>query len=268
MTQNQVVTQEDNKPAAVSQTQGVIQMIERVCVDPNFDVNKMQQLLEMQERVLDRQAEQEFQNALADMQAELPAIEKNGTIKDKNGNVVSHYAKFEDVNRTIMPFMQKHGFSINFETQQGQGAVHVVGTLRHRGGHKVSTMLGLPTDTGGFKNAVQAVGSSVSYGKRYVMSALLNLTTTDEDDDGQSAVDSVNLMNHNTVLRDHFHTVYQVKQLLGANQCYEARELMTETLTDEEKEALWVATTKGGIFTTEERNKIREPSKYEAKQNG
>lgn len=263
MNSQQVTTQEDKAPAAVSQTQGVIQMIERVCVDPNFDVNKMQQLLEMQERVLDRQAEQEFQNALADMQAELPAIEKNGVIKDRNGNPVSRYAKFEDVNKAVMPFMQKHGFSINFETQQAQGAVHVVGTLRHRGGHKVSTMLSLPTDTSGFKNAVQAVGSSVSYGKRYVMSALLNLTTTDEDDDGQSAVDSVNLLNHNTVLRDHFHTVFQVKQLLGSNQCYNARNLMSETLTDEEKEALWVAPTRGGIFTTEERDKLKNPSKYE-----
>ncbi|WP_409524602.1 ERF family protein [Pseudomonas sp.] len=44
----------------------------------------------------------------------------------------------------------------------------------------------LPLDTSGSKNAVQAVGSSTSYGKRYVMSALLNLTTRGEDDDGHA----------------------------------------------------------------------------------
>ena len=37
------------------------------------------------------------------------------------------------------------------------------------------------------KNAVQAIGSSVSYGKRYTASLLLNLTTRGEDDDGTAA---------------------------------------------------------------------------------
>jgi len=45
----------------------------------------------------------------------------------------------------------------------------------------------LPLDNSGSKNAVQAVGSSVSYGKRYVMAALLNITTRGEDDDGNAA---------------------------------------------------------------------------------
>ena len=48
----------------------------------------------------------------------------------------------------------------------------------------------LPLDTSGSKNAVQAVGSSTSYGKRYTASALLNLTSRlpdDRDDDGRAA---------------------------------------------------------------------------------
>ena len=58
----------------------------------------------------------------------------------------------------------------------------------HREGHSERTMMELPADTSGSKNAVQAVGSSTSYGKRYVASALLNLTSRlpeDRDDDGQ-----------------------------------------------------------------------------------
>jgi len=39
-------------------------------------------------------------------------------------------------------------------------------------------------DTSGSKNGVQAVASSVSYGKRYTAGLLLNITTTGEDDDG------------------------------------------------------------------------------------
>ncbi|WP_340146807.1 ERF family protein [Halomonas sp. PA16-9] len=42
----------------------------------------------------------------------------------------------------------------------------------------------LPADISGNKNAVQAFGSSTSYGKRYVLSALLNITRG-QDDNGK-----------------------------------------------------------------------------------
>jgi hypothetical protein len=45
----------------------------------------------------------------------------------------------------------------------------------------------LPHDSTGSKNAVQAVGSSTSYGKRYTACALLNITSRGEDDDGETA---------------------------------------------------------------------------------
>ena len=45
----------------------------------------------------------------------------------------------------------------------------------------------LPLDDSGKKSSVQQVGSSVSYGKRYVMSAMLNITTRAEDDNGLAA---------------------------------------------------------------------------------
>src|SRR5690606_9193784 len=56
-----------------------------------------------------------------------------------------------------------------------------------RDGHSEETTIFLPADTSGSKNSVQAVGSSTSYGKRYTASALLNITTRGEDDDGRAA---------------------------------------------------------------------------------
>lgn len=56
--------------------------------------------------------------------------------------------------------------------------------LSHRAGHREVTSIVLPVDTSGSKNGVQAVASSVSYGKRYTAGLLLNITTTGEDDDG------------------------------------------------------------------------------------
>jgi hypothetical protein len=108
-----------------------------------------------------------------------------------NGQVRSNYATFEDINDVIKPIMQTHGFAITFKVENVQSGMNVTGILMHRAGHRESTSMFIPLDTSGSKNAVQAVGSSTSYGKRYVMSALLNLTTRGEDDDGHAAVPTV-----------------------------------------------------------------------------
>ncbi len=65
----------------------------------------------------------------------------------------------------------------------------MVGVLRHEAGHKEEAELVLPADVSGDKNPVQAVGSSLSYGQRYVTKLLLNLASRKlgEDDDGRSA---------------------------------------------------------------------------------
>ena len=257
----EVMKTEDKMPA-VEQTSGLVRMIEQVCLNPEMDVEKLERMLDMQERVLDRQAEQSFQIAMAEMQAELPAIERNGQICIRE-KVQSTFAKFEDINKAVLPILQKYGFSITFETNMAESAVHVIGVLRHKDGHKMSTMLPIPLDTSGSKNAVQAVGSSVSYGKRYVLSALLNITTTDDDDDGQSAVPAVDLFAHNLALAAHFDTVVTAKEMLANNRVHDAINLIQQDIPESDRNALWVAPTKGGIFTTLERSKIKEPSKFD-----
>ncbi len=58
--------------------------------------------------------------------------------------------------------------------------------LSHTGGHSEETTVRLPLDLSDGKSGVHAVGSSTSYAKRYAASALLNLTSAGEDDDGQA----------------------------------------------------------------------------------
>ena len=66
------------------------------------------------------------------------------------------------------------------------------------------------------------------------------------------------LMNHNDVLRDPvvLLTVAQMKESLSKNDyAYVAQ--VEEELENEQLSALWIAPSKGGIFTTEERTKLR-----------
>lgn len=137
----------------------MLSMIERVCSDQNFDVSKMQQIFEMRERDFARQANMEFSSDFAKMQCELPEIEE----RTKGHNY--KYASFEDVLREIKPTLKQYGFAVSFSIEQNDKTVSVKATLMHRSGHREETSITLPHDNSGSKNAVQAVGSTVSYGK-------------------------------------------------------------------------------------------------------
>ncbi|WAG77013.1 ERF family protein [Metapseudomonas furukawaii] len=172
-------------PAGESAT--ILQVIQRAAADPQCDIEKMERLMAMHERMQARNAEAEFNASMAAMQSEMPSIAERGQIKVQ-GQVRSNYATFEDINDIVKPIMQQFGFAVSFRVETVQAGMSVTGILMHRAGHREQTTMLLPLDTSGSKNAVQALGSSVSYGKRYVLCALLNITTRGEDDDGNAAV--------------------------------------------------------------------------------
>lgn len=178
---------EPQETAVANYSASLIDVIAQAARDPNVDIDKMERLIAMQERVRGREAETEYYAALAALQPNLPIIDERGGIKDRSGNIQSTYALWEDVNEAIRPVLAEHGFSLTFRVARADGEIIVTGVLAHRGGHREDTTITLPTDTSGSKNAVQAVGSSTSYGKRYTAFALLNITSTGEDDDGNKA---------------------------------------------------------------------------------
>ncbi|KUJ86697.1 MAG: ERF family protein [Halomonas sp. 54_146] len=170
-----------NSAPAYADTTAIIQVIERAALNPDVDIDKMERLLQMQERVMDRQAMMAYSAAMAAMQTELPSIEEHG--QGNNGK----YATLEDIVDTVRPIMQKHGFAVSFRIQTQERGIQVTGVLMHKDGHREETSMLLPADMSGNKNAVQAFGSSTSYGKRYVLSALLNITTRGQDDNGNTS---------------------------------------------------------------------------------
>ena len=169
----------------------IMEVISRAAADPNTDVDKLERLLQMYERISDRDAKAAYAAALSEMQPKLPVINERGKIStDKGKTTQSRYALWEDINEAIGPVLAEHGFGLSFRTgQTAEGKITVTGILSHRGGHQEETLIILPHDSSGNKNAVQAVGSSTSYGKRYTAMALLNITSRGEDDDGQKGGD-------------------------------------------------------------------------------
>jgi ERF superfamily len=163
----------------------ILSIIAQAATDPRVDVVKMQALLDMQERVLDRQAEEAFNAALHAAQQEMPRVAKNGTIKMGDKGDIP-FATLEDVDAALRPIMQRNGFSISYDMahKDGGGAV-ISGTLRHTGGHAKTATIPLALDSGPGRNNLQAMGSTFSYGRRYLLEMFFNVIRTGADDDGK-----------------------------------------------------------------------------------
>ncbi len=162
-------------------------LVERVLTDPNADVSKLSALLDVNERILDRNAKSAFDAAYAQMQPEIPEIDERGAIAVK-GVVRSKYAKYEDIQAATRPVLSRHGFSMRHRTEwpaEKPGMIRVVGILSHREGHSETSEFEAKADASDFRSDVQSQGSTISYGKRYTTCDLLNIITRGVDNDGQ-----------------------------------------------------------------------------------
>lgn len=163
----------------------------KIANDPNVDIDRFERLMLMRERMEAQRAKVIFTSAMAELQPKLPVITETGAIKNNAEQVQSTYAKWEDINDAIQPVLHEHGFTLSFRPGvAADGKQTVTAILRHIEGHEDEATVTLPYDSSGSKNNVQAVGSSLSYGKRYAAIAILNITSrapADRDDDGRNA---------------------------------------------------------------------------------
>jgi len=170
------------KPEQMPSTSAIISVIERAAMNPDVDIEKMERLLQMQERIMAVQAKAEHAAAKTDALAVMPAIPKRG-----RGHNDMPFAMLNDIINITRPVLAEHGLSLGFDVRVEDARIVVTAKLTHRNGHEESTSLPLPFDTSGSKNAVQAIGSSQTYGQRYTAQALLGLSLGDDtDDDGRS----------------------------------------------------------------------------------
>lgn len=179
-------------PATASEGEAFLAMVERLARDPNVNVDALERMLSMRERIMAQNAKAAYVAALKAVKPDLPIIEKRGKIKipgkDGKPDQVTPFAKWEDIDEKIAPILDRHGLVLSFRSgMAADGKIVVTGVLQHIDGHSEETAVTLPHDSSGSKNAVQAVGSSLSYGKRYAATMLLNIRTKDEDDDGAAA---------------------------------------------------------------------------------
>lgn len=162
----------------------MVSMIERIAMDPNSDLAKLEKMLEMKERHDANEAKKAFNASWALASSEMPEIPLNGY----NEHTKKRYALLKDIMRLTRPVLSKFGLALSFATSTTKDEVIVTALLSHEAGHVRENTLPLPRDTGPGRNAVQTVGSSQTYGERYTAQAILGLSLgEEEDDDGRAS---------------------------------------------------------------------------------
>lgn len=164
--------------------QGYQSVIERAALDPNFDVDKLERLVAMQEQQETRAGDRNFNEALSAAEAEMTVISTNAN----NPQTRSRYATFARLDGEIRPIYTKHGFGVSWNTEpMGEpNMIRVVGMLSN-GGVQRRFQVDMPIVTQGMRGQdmmtrTHATISAISYGKRALLIMMFNLAIGDDDD--------------------------------------------------------------------------------------
>jgi hypothetical protein len=187
---NVPAVQPESSPLQPLETATILQVIARVASDPAADINKMERLIAMQERMQAAQDRREFDNAMVSAQEEMKAIRADMS----NPQTRSNYASYAALDKAIRPIYARHGFAVSFNTGDAPKAddLRVLATVSHRSGHRQEYRIDMPADGKGARGGdvmtrTHATGAAASYGQRYLYKLIFNLAVGDVDDDGNGA---------------------------------------------------------------------------------
>lgn len=173
----------------------MVSMIERVAMDPNVPIERLERMMDLKDRhdanqrdAQEREAERAYNCAMSKAQAAMPTVAKSKT----NKHTSSTYADLSDIEEQAMPIAYQHGFSVSFNPggKDENGNLLVNWTVMHEDGHTKEGQAGFPLDAAGSqgktnKTGIQAMGSTMTYARRYLICNLFNIAT-DDDNDGNS----------------------------------------------------------------------------------
>lgn len=168
----------------------MLEVIARAASDPTVDIEKLERLLALKERMDGQQAEAAFNDAMSRVQASMGRIGADKTNKQTN----SEYATYGKLDRVLRPLYTAEGFALSFGTDplEVDCMVRVTCHASHKAGFTRKYLIDMPSDGKGAKGndvmtKTHATGSATQYGMRYLLKMIFNVAIGDEDDDGNGA---------------------------------------------------------------------------------
>lgn len=175
---------------ALEESVVLLQVIARCAQDSSIDLDRMERLIEIQQRLAAKKAEREFTEAMSRFQENAPVITKDKRVhfRSKNGGADTDYmhATLGNVSAAILAVLGRERISVSWIPEQKDARIFVTCVLKHVGGHETRTALNGPPDVTGNKNPVQQVVSTITMLERYTLLAATGMATHDQDDDGRT----------------------------------------------------------------------------------
>lgn len=156
----------------------------QAAMDRGADLDKLQQLMDLQQRWEASEARKAFVAAMTVFKANPPDIIKTKLVS--YGNTSYKHATLADVCAAAIQGLAQVGISHRWGVDQSD-RITVTCVLTHELGHSERVSMTAPADTSGQKNPIQAIASAVSYLQRYTLLSITGLAARDQDDDGQAA---------------------------------------------------------------------------------
>lgn len=120
----------------------------------------------------------ELATALAQAQLEI----KNATLNKINPHFKSKYADLAEIRDCLLPVFAKHGLTVVQMPDMRDGQMVLVSRLLHKSGEYMDSVYPINADP----LKPQAVGSAITYARRYSLAAI-GCISAEEDDDGNAA---------------------------------------------------------------------------------
>jgi len=155
--------------------------------------DQLQILQEMYFKDQARKAEMAFNRAMNAAQAEITRISPDAY----NQQTKSKWATYAKLDYILRPIYTRHGFALSFDTEPMPPELQITRIkchVSHIEGHTRTYYQDVPADGKGAKGGdvmtkTHAVGSSDSYGMRYLLKMIFNIAIGEDDNDGNGPVE-------------------------------------------------------------------------------
>lgn len=143
-------------------------------------------MMDLQDRWDTRERRQLFDEALTKAKGKLPVIVKDKEVRF--GTTHYRHATLGNIAAVVTPILSEHGLKYTWKTDTVSVPGMVTVICKVSGfGHTEENSLSGPLDTSGSKNAIQQMGSTVTYLERYTLMAALGLSSAEDNDDRSSS---------------------------------------------------------------------------------
>ena len=131
-------------------------------------------------------------SALSKAQSEMKGAEK----KSINPFFNSGYADLHTVIESSFPHLTNHGLSVIQGNESRPGEFFVTTMLLHESGQWIKSKLKMPVE----KITAQSIGSTITYGRRYGLSAITGIAQYDDDGNAASQSKGITQNHAKTIL--------------------------------------------------------------------